>query len=90
MKEKLIRFMQGRYGVDTLSKCMVWVALAAMLVSMLLGENRLAPMFSILSFAALIYCAKRQQAVCGKPGVFGEDGRAARGVCQADERVKAA
>ena len=56
MKEKLIRFMQGRYGVDTLSKCMVWVALAAMLVSMLLGENRLAPMFSILSFAALIYC----------------------------------
>ena len=34
--------------------------------------------------------AKRQQAVCGKPGVFGEDGRAARVVCQADERVKAA
>ena len=56
MRERFYRFMQGRYGVDTLSKCMVWVALAAMLVSMLLGENRLAPMFSILSFAALIYC----------------------------------
>ena len=56
MKEKLVRFMQGRYGVDSFSKCMVWVALGAMLISMLLGKNRLAPMFSMLAFAALIYC----------------------------------
>lgn len=33
MKEKLIRFMQGRYGIDQLSKLLIVLGVAAVLVS---------------------------------------------------------
>ncbi len=32
MKEKLRRFMAGRYGVDALSQCMLWTSLACLLL----------------------------------------------------------
>ena len=33
MKEKLIRFMQGRYGIDQLSKFLIIVGVVVVLVS---------------------------------------------------------
>lgn len=39
MKEKLTRFMMGRYGVDALSKFMVFVALGCMIVSLFLRSG---------------------------------------------------
>ena len=33
MKEKLIRFMQGRYGIDQLSKLLIVLGVVAVLVS---------------------------------------------------------
>lgn len=51
MKEKLIRFMYGRYGVDKLSKHIVFGALVVSLVFMFFDVR----IFSILSWAAFIY-----------------------------------
>ena len=33
MKEKIMRFMYGRYGMDSLGKCLVIVGLIAMLTA---------------------------------------------------------
>lgn len=39
MKEKLQRFMMGRYGVDSLNKFMLVMALVLMILSMLTGSR---------------------------------------------------
>jgi hypothetical protein len=39
MKEKFYRFMQGRYGVDQLSKFMLWIAAAFTLLSLIIRVN---------------------------------------------------
>lgn len=39
MKEKLMRFMQGRYGVDQLSKLLLWIAVILTLVSTFTGSR---------------------------------------------------
>ena len=39
MKEKLIRFMQGRYGIDQLSKFLLITGLAVVLLSAFFGET---------------------------------------------------
>ncbi len=49
MKEKFIRFMYGRYGVDKLSKHLVWVGLVVGLLSMLFGGSLLY-LFSLVLF----------------------------------------
>ena len=51
MKEKFIRFMYGRYGVDKLSRHLVWAGLILGLLSMLFGGNLL----YLLSLATFIY-----------------------------------
>lgn len=54
MKEKLIRFMQGRYGVygpDLLNKCLLGGAVVSMLVSVLTGWDIL----YIVAAAAVVY-----------------------------------
>lgn len=33
MKDKLIRFMQGRYGIDSFGKCILGIGLAAIVIS---------------------------------------------------------
>lgn len=33
MRDRLIRFMQGRYGIDALSKFLVWVGIGVLLLS---------------------------------------------------------
>lgn len=49
MREKLIRFMYGRYGVDKLSKHLVAAGLILSILSMLFGGNLLY-LFSLLIF----------------------------------------
>ena len=39
MKDKFIRFMQGRYGTDQLSKAMMIVGLVAMLIASIFPNN---------------------------------------------------
>lgn len=51
MREKLIRFMYGRYGVDRLSKHLVTVGLVLSIVSIFFGGNLL----YLLSLALFIY-----------------------------------
>lgn len=51
MKERLIRFMYGRYGVDAFSKFLVGVGLAIAIVTMF---TRL-PVLSYVGWAVIIY-----------------------------------
>lgn len=54
MKQKLIQFMQGRYGVDAFSKFLLVVGLVAVFASALIN-GRLANVFYILGWVAVIY-----------------------------------
>ena len=45
MKEKLIRFMQGRYGIDQLSKFLLITGLAVVLLSAFFGETAVSMLF---------------------------------------------
>lgn len=56
MKEKLMRFMQGRYGVDTLSKFLLGVGLVMVLLSGALSRFAVGNVFYILGWLAIIYC----------------------------------
>lgn len=51
MKEKFMRFMYGRYGVDTLGKWLVGIALAAMVLANITESGIL----SMISWIAIIY-----------------------------------
>lgn len=55
MKEKFIRFMQGRYGVDAFSKLLVGAGLAVTILSMLFQRNRIAGVFAMLGWICIIY-----------------------------------
>ena len=56
MKEKLIRFMQGRYGVDQLSKFLLIVGLAIILISAFFGGHVAGMICYVLGWVVLIYC----------------------------------
>lgn len=56
MKEKIIRFMQGRYGVDQLSKFLLIVGLVVVLVSAFLGNNPIALILYLIGWIFVIYC----------------------------------
>ena len=51
MKEKLIRFMAGRYGFDSLGKATIIAALAAVVLASLFDV----PVLSWLAWALIIY-----------------------------------
>lgn len=51
MKEKFMRFMAGRYGVDGYSKFLLWLSVALLLISMLFRNN----WFYILAVVAMVY-----------------------------------
>lgn len=56
MKEKFIRFMQGRYGVDSLSKFTMGFALVSVILSVFTGRSRnLAALLDFLGLAAIVY-----------------------------------
>ena len=56
MKERLIRFMQGRYGVDQLSKFLLILGLVIVLVSAFLGNNPIALILYLIGWVLVIYC----------------------------------
>lgn len=51
MKEKMMRFMQGRYGVDQLSQFLSWAALLLILVDLFVRTNVL----YILGIVIMVY-----------------------------------
>lgn len=50
MKEKLIRFMQGRYGADALSKFLMIIAMALIILSIFVRNSILTPLSLIIIF----------------------------------------
>lgn len=56
MKEKLVRFMQGRYGVDTFSKFLLILGLAVVLLSSFLAGKTAGTICYILGWILIIYC----------------------------------
>ena len=56
MKEKLIRFMQGRYGIDQLSKFLLITGLAVVLLSAVFGETAVSMLLYIFGWGVVIYC----------------------------------
>lgn len=56
MKEKLIRFMQGRYGIDQLSKFLLITGLAVVLLSGVFGETAVSMLLYIFGWGVVIYC----------------------------------
>ena len=56
MKEKLIRFMQGRYGIDQLSKFLLITGLAVVLLSAFFGEPAGSMLLYIFGWGVVIYC----------------------------------
>lgn len=55
MKEKLMRFMQGRYGVDSFSKFLLGAGLAAVLLSAFGRGNIIGNVIYIIGWAAIIF-----------------------------------
>ena len=55
MKEKFIRFMQGRYGVDQLSKFILILGLVFVVISALFNDA-LSLLTYILGWVMVIYC----------------------------------
>lgn len=55
MREKMVRFMQGRYGVDQLSQCLTWVAMVLVILDLFVRSNTL----SALGMLCLIYAYYR-------------------------------
>lgn len=56
MKEKLIRFMQGRYGIDQFSKFLLIVGLIAVVASSFFWDSIANVILYILGWALVIYC----------------------------------
>ena len=51
MKERFMRFMYGRYGIDSLGKCILGIGIAAAVISWFTTAR----IFPVLSWACLIY-----------------------------------
>lgn len=51
MRERLIRFMSGRYGFDAFGKCILIIAIVLTVLSTLLGSELL----NLIAWALLIY-----------------------------------
>ena len=56
MKEKLIRFMQGRNGADTLSKVLLAAGLIVVFLSAFLTGKVVGMLFYVLGWVLIIYC----------------------------------
>ena len=55
MKDKLNRFMQGRYGVDNLSRFILGVALFVIVVGSFLRQNAAGGILDTVGFILIIY-----------------------------------
>lgn len=55
MKEKFMRFMQGRYGVDSLSRFTIGAALVCILLANFMGRSRVGVLLNTLGLASIVY-----------------------------------
>ncbi len=55
IRERLARFMQGRYGADQLSRCLLWVVLGCMILS-IFTKGAAKSIFYWASLFFLVYC----------------------------------
>ena len=56
MKEKFIRFMHGRYGIDQFSKFLLILGVVVVLLSSFLSRNPVGLVFYLIGWALVIYC----------------------------------
>lgn len=56
MKEKLVWFMQGRYGVDTFSKFLLVLGLVVVLLSSFFAGKTVGTICYVLGWVLIIYC----------------------------------
>lgn len=56
MKEKFMRFMQGRYGVDQFSRSMLITGLIVILLSSFFTRTGAGTLFYFLGWILIIYC----------------------------------
>lgn len=54
MRDKLFRFMQGRYGLDQLSKFLLVLGLLAVFVSAFFGEALISVLFYLLGWVLVV------------------------------------
>ena len=54
MKEKLVRFMQGRYGVDTFSKFLLVLGLVVVLLSSFFAGKTVGTICYVLGWVLII------------------------------------
>lgn len=61
MKERITRFMQGRYGIDQFTNFLVFAALIMLIIEMFIKVPVIRFLFNVLSVAAIfiltsVYC----------------------------------
>lgn len=56
MKEKMIRFMQGRYGVDSLSRFLLVCGLVVVFATAFIDSPLISSLFNMSGWAIIIYC----------------------------------
>lgn len=56
MKEKFMRFMQGRYGVDQLSKALLVIGLISILLASFFRGSLVGTFFYYVGWFLIIYC----------------------------------
>lgn len=56
MKERIMRFMQGRYGVDTFCRFLLVAGLIVVFLSAFLGSSVVGMIFYLLGWVMIIYC----------------------------------
>lgn len=56
MKERIMRFMQGRYGVDPFSKFLLVAGLVVVFLSAALGNRGIGTVFYLIGWILIIYC----------------------------------
>lgn len=59
MREKFIRFMQGRYGLDQFSRFLLIAGLVVVFVSAIFGGNVVGMIFYILGWVLVVYSYAR-------------------------------
>lgn len=77
MKEKLIRFMQGRYGVDQFTKFLMGVALVCMILSPFYKKHGMV-IFNSAASGLLLFphvFQKYHQKICRKSEIPADDSR---------------
>ncbi len=56
MREKMTRFMQGRYGVDSLSKFLLVCGLVVVFATAFIDSPLISSLFNLLGWVIIIYC----------------------------------